>query len=194
MNWLDVVLGLILVASIATSFRKGLSREVIKLVSVCAALLLGLWMYGTVGSHLLPYLSSRAVASFAGFAIVFCGVMLAGSLVSFAVGKFLKVTGLSFFDHLLGAGFGVVRGILVSVALVMGIMAFSEGDRPPESVVHSRLAPYVVDAARVAAAMAPYELKQGFQTTYSRVKTAWAERVREGVRGAPDGERADNER
>ena len=194
MNWFDVVLGLILAASIATSFRKGLSREVIKLVSVCAALLLGLWMYATVGGHLLPYLSSPAVANFAGFALVFCGVMLAGGVVSVVAGKFLKVTGLSFFDHLLGAGFGVIRGILVSVALVMGIMAFSEADRPPESVVHSRLAPYLVDAARVAAAMAPYELKEGFRKTYSRVKTAWVERVREGVRSAPDGERADNER
>lgn len=173
MNWLDVVLGLILIASIVTSFRKGLSREVIGLVSVCAALLFGLWFYGFVGGHLLPYLSSRAVANFAGFAIVFCGVMLLGSLGSFIAGKFLRVTGLSLFDHALGAGFGLVRGILISVALVMGIMAFAQGERPPDAVVDSRLAPYVVGTARVAAAMAPYELKEGFRKTYSRVRLVW---------------------
>jgi membrane protein required for colicin V production len=173
MNWLDVVLGLILIASIITSFRKGLSREVIGLVSVCAALLFGLWFYGFVGGHLLPYLSSPAVANFAGFAIVFCGVMLLGTLVSFIAGKFLRVTGLSLFDHALGAGFGLVRGILISVALVMGIMAFAQGERPPDAVVDSRLAPYVVGTARVAAAMAPYELKEGFRKTYSRVRLAW---------------------
>src|SRR5581483_7473269 len=132
----------------------------------------GSWLYGLVGGHLLPYLSSRAVANFAGFALVFCGVMLVGSLVSFIFGKFLKVTGLSFFDHLLGAGFGIVRGILISAALVMGIMAFAQGDRPPTAVVQSRMAPYVVDVARVVVALAPHELKEDFRKTYARVKTA----------------------
>lgn len=194
MNWLDVALGLILIASIVTSFRKGLSREVIGLITVCAALLLGLWFYGFAGSHLIPYLSSRAVANFAGFALVFCGVMIAGTLVSFVVGRFLKITGLSFVDHLLGAGFGLVRGVLISVALVMGIMAFSQGERPPESVIESRLAPYVVDAARIAASLAPHELKDGFRKTYERVKMAWAKGAHKGIRSGPNAEKAENER
>lgn len=194
MNWLDAVLGLILIASVVASFRKGLSREVVGLVSVCLALLLGVWFYGFVGGYLLPYLSSRPAANFAGFAIVFCGVMIVGSLVSFVLGRFLKITGLSFFDHVLGAGFGVVRGVLVSVALVMGIMAFSQGEQPPQAVVRSRTAPYVVDAARVIAAVAPYELKDGFRRSYARVKSAWADAARKGIRGGPDGEKTKNER
>jgi len=191
MNWLDVVLGLILLASVVTSFRKGLSREVISLVSVVLALMLGIWLYAFAGGYLLPYLSSRAVANFAGFAIIFCGVMLLGTLVSFIVGRFLKITGLSIFDHALGAGFGVVRGVLVSVALVMGIMAFSQGERPPDAVVQSRTAPYVVDAARVMVALAPFELKEGFRKTYERVKTAWGEATRKQIRS---GDKAENER
>ena len=182
MNWLDVVLLAILAASVAMSFRKGLSREVIGLASVVLAILLGIWFYGTAGAVLIPYLSSRALANFAGFLIVFCGVLLAGSVVSYIVGKFLKVTGLSIFDHLLGAGFGAVRGILISVALIMAIMAFSQGDKPPASVVSSRVAPYVVDAARAFAAMAPRELKEGFRRTYGQVKTAWGKVLEEGIR------------
>jgi membrane protein required for colicin V production len=183
MSWLDVVLGLILAASVLTSFRKGLSREIIGLVSVCAALLLGLWLYGSAAGYLLPYLSSPAASNFGGFAIVFCGVMLLGMLLGMIVGKFLKVTGLSFFDHLLGAAFGVVRGLLISVALVTVIMAFSFDDRPPSSVVHSRIAPYVVGAARVAAAMAPHDLKEGFHKNYQRVKSAWEGMARRGDNG-----------
>jgi membrane protein required for colicin V production len=194
MNWLDLMLALILIVSVITSFRKGLSREVISLVSVCLALVLGFWFYGSVGGHLLPYLNSPAPANLIGFGIVFCGVMILGSLVSLLVGKFLKVTGLSMFDHLLGAGFGIVRGILVAVALLTGIMAFTEGDRAPDAVVRSRLAPYVLETARVAAAMAPYELKQGFRKNYSRVKTAWEKRTRQAVRSGPDRERAEDER
>ncbi|PWU09550.1 MAG: hypothetical protein C5B51_06070 [Terriglobia bacterium] len=173
MNWLDVVLALILAASVLTSFRKGLSREVIGLASVCLALLLGSWLYGSVGGYLAPYFSSRMVANFLGFALVFGGVLVAGAVVSGVIGKFLKITGLSFFDHVLGLGFGAVRGLLIAIAVVMAIMAFAPGEGPPASVVNSRLAPYVAGGARVVSAIAPHELKEGFRKTYTRVKSAW---------------------
>jgi membrane protein required for colicin V production len=165
-----------------TGFRKGFTREVIGLVSVVVALLLGVWFYGTAASFLLRYVSSPPAADFAGFLLVFCGVTLLGTLVSAIVRKFLKVTGLSFFDKILGGGFGFVRGSLIGVALVMGIMAFSRSDTPPASVVGSRLAPYAIGAASLVAAVAPHELKQGFRTTYEQVETAWAQALQNGIR------------
>jgi membrane protein required for colicin V production len=174
MNWLDAVLLIVLAISVATSFRKGLSREVIGLAAVVLALLLGIWFYGTAGSFLIPYVSSRGVANLAGFFIVFFGVMTLGSLIGYVMGRFLRVTGLRFIDHLLGAGFGVLRGLLVSVALVTGIMAFAtDAEHPPQAIVNSRLAPYVVDGSRVIVGMAPHELKEGFRKSYGQVKEAW---------------------
>jgi membrane protein required for colicin V production len=193
MNWLDVVLALILVASMVLSFRRGLSRTVIHLVSTVLALVLSLWFYGMAGSYLLPYVSSRSAANLAGFILVFAGVLLLGGLVSWVVGKFLKVTGLSLVDHALGAGFGMVRGILIAVALLMGIMAFYPSEKPPESVVHSRMAPYMVQAARVFAAMAPHELKEGFRKSYAQVRSAWGKALGQGPQGAPDAEKGHDE-
>jgi len=194
MNWLDVVLLLIVGVSIVTSLRKGLSREIIGLVSVVLAILLGIWFYGTAGAMFEPHLSSAAAAHFAGFVVVFCGVLLLGALVGAAVGKFLKVTGLSFFDHLLGALFGLARGVLIGIALIMGIMAFSTSGRPPASVVESRTAPYVVDAARLIASMAPHELREGFRKTYAQVKSAWEKTPGDGIRKLPNTEKRQNER
>jgi membrane protein required for colicin V production len=194
MNWLDVVLAIILIASILTSFRKGLSREVIGLISVVLALLLGVWFYGTAGSFLLPYVSSRSVANLVGFFLVFCGVMVAGAVASYLAGRFLQVTGLSILDHALGAGFGLVRGILVAVGVILAIMAFTPGERPPDSVIHSRTAPYVVDAARVVALMAPKELKDSFRKTYAEVKDAWDKAVDKGMRTAPGTTKGQHER
>ncbi|MGA3259570.1 MAG: CvpA family protein [Bryobacteraceae bacterium] len=174
MNWLDVVLALILAASVVAAFRRGLTREVIGLVSVVLGFVLGLWFYGWAGGFLEPHLKSRQAANFAGFILVFCGVLLVGALVGFVVGKFLRVTGLSFFDHLLGAGFGVLRAALISVVLVSGLMAFSHGDTPPAAVENSRLAPYLVGAANLAADMAPHEFKEGFRKAYGQVKQTWA--------------------
>jgi membrane protein required for colicin V production len=188
MNGLDAVLLIILIVSVVTSFRKGISRELIGLAAVVLALLLGIWFYGTAGSFLIPYVSSRGVANLAGFFIVFFGVMTVGSLISYGVGRFLRVTGLRFIDHVLGAGFGVLRGVLVAVALITGIMAFStDADHPPQAVVQSRLSPYVVDASRVIVGMAPHELKEGFRKSYGQVKEAWGKALEKGMhKAAPE--------
>ena len=189
MNWLDFVLATILLASGIAGFRRGLSRQIIGLISGVLALLLGIWFYGNAGYYLLPYASSRTLANAGGFALVFCGVLALGVVVSFVVGKFLKVTGLSVVDHLLGAGFGLLRGLVFAIAIIMGAMAFARGDKPPEAIVNSRMAPYVVDAARMVAAMAPHELKEGFRKTYAQVKSAWSEALEKGIRKLPDGEK-----
>ncbi len=194
MNWLDFVLVLILAASVVAGFRRGLSRQIIGLVSGVLALVLGIWFYGTVGFYLLPYASSRTMANAGGFAVVFCGVLLLGAMVSFVVGRFLNVTGLSVVDHVLGAGFGLLRGLVFAVAIIMGVMAFSRGDNPPAAIVGSRMAPYVVDAARVVAAMAPHELREGFRRTYAQVKAAWSDALDKGIRKLPNGEMKKNER
>jgi membrane protein required for colicin V production len=187
MNWLDFVLALILLASGVAGLRRGFSRQIIGLISGVLALLLGIWFYGTVGFYLLPYASSRTLANAGGFAVVFCGVLLLGALASIVAGRFLRVTGLSVVDHLLGAGLGLLRGLVFAIAIILGVMAFSRGDKPPEAVVNSRLAPYVVDAARTVVSMAPHDLKEGFRRTYTQVKTAWSEALNKGIHELPNG-------
>jgi membrane protein required for colicin V production len=194
MNWLDIVLLAIVGASMLTSLRKGLSREIIGLISVVLAILLGIWFYGTAGALFEPHLSSVAAAHFAGFVVVFGGVLLLGAVVGAIVGKFIKATGLSLFDHVLGAVFGLARGVLIGIALIMGIMAFSTTGRPPASVVESRTAPYVVDAARLIASMAPHELREGFRKSYAQVKSAWEKTLEDGIRKLPNAEKRQNER
>jgi membrane protein required for colicin V production len=192
MNWLDIVLLVMLAVSVVTAFRKGFSREVIGLVSVVLALVLGTWFYGMAGAFLLPYVSSPTVAHFAGFFLVFLGVLLLGHLASYVVGRFLRVTGLSVFDHALGAAFGLLRGIVISVALILGIMAFSQGDSPPAAVVNSRIAPYVAYAARAIAAVAPNELREGFRKRYAQAEEAWGRALEKGIPSAPKTEKGEN--
>ena len=90
------------------------------------------------------------------------------------------MTGLSFFDHALGAGFGLIRGTLIALALVTGIVAFAPAGQPPEAIVNSRVAPYVMNTAKVIVALAPYELKEGFRKTYAQVKSAWDHAIQRG--------------
>ena len=136
MNWLDIVLLIVIVASVVASMTKGFSREVIGLVAAVAALFAGLWFYGTAGSFLLPYVSSKGVANLCGFVLVFFGVIAAGALVSIIAGHLIKATGLSFIDRLFGVVFGLGRGMVIAVGIVLAILTFAPGVQagsPPAS-------------------------------------------------------------
>lgn len=176
MNWLDYVLLAILLFSVAMSARKGFSREIIGLAAALFALVLGMWFYGLAGSFLIPYVSSPRVANLIGFLLVVFAVLLCGSMLGWIVNRFLRTVGLSFFDRLLGAAFGLVRGLLVAIALLTAFMAFGphvDSKTVSSSVIHSRIAPYVLHASRVCVAMAPMELKSSFLKQYGQVKSLW---------------------
>ena len=50
MNWLDLVMIVILAGSIASSFARGFTRELIGLVAAVAGLLCGAWFYRMAGA------------------------------------------------------------------------------------------------------------------------------------------------
>jgi membrane protein required for colicin V production len=188
MNWLDIVIVVLVAGSILGSAWKGFSREVAGLLSAIAALILALWFYKSAGAPLLRFTSTPGVAHFIGFLAIFIGVLIVGSAVGWLLNRFMRQAGLSWMDRLLGAAFGFLRGVLFAVVLVMILMAFTPGasaGAPPRSVVQSRFAPYVMESARVVVALAPYELKEGFRTSYKKIKEIWQEAVRKGVRELP---------
>lgn len=172
MNWLDFLLLFLAALFIAEGVRRGLTRQVIGLVSTVLGLLLASWFYGSAGSFLMPYVSSRSVANIAGFLLVFLAIQLLGHAVSWVLGRFYKWTGLSWMDRLLGGLFGFFKTMLVGIVLVMILLAFPL--KPvPRSVSHSMLAPYLIEASHMLVYLCPHELKEGFLGSYDRVKELW---------------------
>lgn len=152
----------------------GFARLGIGFASAVAGVLFGIWFYGTAGSFLAEYVSSKAVADFLGFLIVFALCLLLGGLIGKALAALFKWAGLSWFDRLLGGAFGLLRGLLAGVALVLALVAFSP--KPPsQSVVQSHYAPYFIEAANVCTAIAPRELKDAFVSSYDKVKQIWGQ-------------------
>ncbi|HWB99737.1 MAG TPA: CvpA family protein [Bryobacteraceae bacterium] len=181
MNWLDLLLLVLIAGSAAAAFTKGITREVVGILSLIGAVVLAAWFYGTAGGWLEPFVSSRGVANLCGFLIVFFAALLLGALVGALLARLLHLSGLSVMDRLLGLVFGAARGLLFAVCLVMAFMAFTPGTSPPAAVVHSRLAPYVVEAADLMAAIAPHELKNGFRKNYEQVQSKWKDTLKKGI-------------
>lgn len=181
MNWVDYLLTFVLLGTVISSCARGFSREVIGLVSTVAGFFCAMWFYGSAGAFLLPYVSSKGVANFCGFLIVFFGILLLGTLIGNLLAKVLKWTGLSVVDRMLGGLFGLVKGLLIAVAFLLIFSAFvpgSEAGAPPRAIVESKVAPYVLGIAHAASRVAPYELKSGFQKTYEQIQEIWRNTIR----------------
>ncbi len=170
MNWLDYVLIAVLAFSAIQSFRRGFSREIISLGAAVAGLVLGMWFYGTAGLLVSRWITSERAQHWVGFLMVFLAVVLAGALVGAIVRKFLSVVGLSFFDRLLGAAFGLLRGAVIAIALLTAWIAF--GPRvAPGAMVHSQIAPWLMKASELFVSIAPAELKKSFREVYDEAQT-----------------------
>ncbi|MCC7175995.1 MAG: CvpA family protein [Bryobacterales bacterium] len=174
MNWLDIVFLLIAILSVVAGVKKGFAREVVGLVAAFAGFFLALWFYGSAGWFLLPYVSHRGIANFLGFILIFAGVLVLGAIVGKVLSMLLKWAGLSWLDRVMGGGFGLLRALILAIGLVLALLAFSPKP-PPRAVVGSRVAPYIIDAAHVAAYLAPREVREGVRENYGKVKDAWEE-------------------
>lgn len=124
MNVLDIaVLGLLLASMVLGAWR-GLAFEVLSLLNWLLAFVLAQWLGPRVGQHLPLSGSADGVRHVAGFVLVFLVSAFAGGLVARGLSSLLEKVGLRPVDRVLGAVFGLLRGLLVVLVLAaLGLMA-----------------------------------------------------------------------
>jgi membrane protein required for colicin V production len=121
MNALDIVLLGLVVVSGLLSLRLGLVREVFAL----GALLIGIFgaiLFSRAFAPLLPELfGSAAVTQIIFFLICFLVLHVFISLIGAVISRFLRSAKLGAVDHLLGFLFGLARGTVLAILLIVGL-------------------------------------------------------------------------
>jgi membrane protein required for colicin V production len=176
-NWIDLLLLLVIVFSALSGLMAGFARVGVGFIATILGIFFGFWCYGIVAAYFLDYVSSRAVANLIGFFLIFVSISLLGAIVGWLLAKLFKWVGLSWLDRLLGGAFGVVRGVLIAVALVTVLMAFAPSP-PPQSIVGSKLMPSLAGASDFFAAMTPHEIKDAFRDAKEKADKVWSEHTR----------------
>jgi membrane protein required for colicin V production len=157
MNLFDWLLIAVLVYSAVQAFMRGLVREIFSLAGLVAGVLIASWNYGRLASLLGGLLSNHAVANAVAFLVIALGIMVAAAILGRLIHATAHAVGLGFFDRMGGAAFGLFRGCLIGVAILMAISAFLPG---VEWVKNSRLAPYFLEGAHAVSFVVPHDLKQ----------------------------------
>ena len=107
----------IVLASLALGLWRGLIGEVLALLAWVVAALAA-WQFGPEIGVLITAIADPGLRVLAGYAVVFCGVLIVLALVRLAVRGLLKALGLTAVDRLLGVFFGIARGVLIVLILV----------------------------------------------------------------------------
>jgi membrane protein required for colicin V production len=176
MNWVDYILILAVVVSVAEGFAKGFIRLGIGFIATVLAFLTAAWFYGMAAGWLAPMIQSPVLARVAGFGIIFAAVMVVGAIISTLLSRAFRLVGLGVVDRAGGAVLGGVRGVLLCVIVIVGIMAFSK--QTPRPIVESHFAPYLAGTAQALANLTPYEIRTAVRRQYEDLKRIWAEVIK----------------
>jgi membrane protein required for colicin V production len=129
-GWLDWTLWAVLAFSVVLGALRGLVREVISLAAWVLAFVWAQIHTETVAAWLPAGVSIPVVRLAAGFALIFIGVVVAGALLAWLLGRFLQAVGLRPIDRILGAGFGLARGAVLLLGLTLVVVSLGIQAQP----------------------------------------------------------------
>ena len=119
MTVFDIIVALVIAISIGFGIWRGFVREVLALVSWIVAFWLAKLFAAVVAGWLPSSWNHQGLRIIVGFVAVMLVCVLILSLLSSLLVHLVKVAGLTNSDRMLGAVFGMLRGVLVVVILVM---------------------------------------------------------------------------
>lgn len=119
MLWVDIGILAIIAISAGISIFRGLIREVLSLVAWIVAFWVAFSFSSQVADLLETVISVPSARQAIGFIILFVGTLLVGGGVNYFVIKLVNSTGLSGTDRALGVIFGIVRGMVIVLILVL---------------------------------------------------------------------------
>jgi membrane protein required for colicin V production len=143
MAWVDLVFVGIVLLSVLWGAIRGFIREAFSLATWIAAFALALGYGPQFADAFKDDIASPVLRIAAGYAAPFFGVLLIGGLLTWVIGMAVRGAGLAPVDRMLGSGFGLIRGGLIVLILVI-VAGFSALGREPwwkQSIIVPQIQP-----------------------------------------------------
>lgn len=143
MIWLDwAILGVVALSTLISLVR-GFVKEALSLLGWVAAFLIATALADRLSVLLSDHISNDALRYASAYVILFAATLMLSSLVNTLLGHFIRATGLSGADRVLGTVFGSARG-LVLVLVAVYVMESLLSEEEQEFLSRSRLLPHVM--------------------------------------------------
>ena len=118
------IIDIFIVAAILVSIVVGIFRGFVKEAISIAALLIAIWAalyFGPEAGDISEnWFKSEELQMWFGRVLVFLVILSLGGLVGWGISKLVRLSVLSGMDRMLGAVFGIARGILLAAVAIIG--------------------------------------------------------------------------
>ena len=171
MNLFDIVIVIIFGFCLIRGFFRGFIKEASSIVGVFGGFYAAYSYYMEFAKPLSGWISDKSYLYIVSFLIVFCGVFLIISILGVVIKYVLNIAFLGWVDRICGAGFGIIKAVLIASVLLIALTAFLPGGAP--IVKDSMLSPHVSVVSEKMAKIIPTDMKHQFVSKIKELKKAW---------------------
>jgi membrane protein required for colicin V production len=124
MNWLDIVVVIIIAAFTLAAYSSGLIREVITLAAAIVGIVVASLFYENLATDVLAFEKNEEAAEAISFLVLFGAVYLLGQIGAHVLKTGAALLMIGPLDHIGGAFFGFIKGLLVVQILLIIFAAY----------------------------------------------------------------------
>lgn len=171
MNFLDIAIIVVISFCVIRGVFRGLVKELSSIIGVLAGYYFAYSYYTMLAKPLSRWISNTAYLNILSFLIIFSVILIIIGILGVVIKYVLKIAFLGWFDRICGAGFGMIKGILIVSVFLITLTAFLPKNTPV--VKDSFLAPHVSMITENMAKVIPPDMKHKFISKLTALKTSW---------------------
>jgi membrane protein required for colicin V production len=171
MNPFDIVIIVILSFCLIRGIFRGLVKEVSAIIGVLAGFYAAYTYYVQTAKYLSRWISNVSYCNILSFLIIFCGVLIIVNILGIIIKYILKIASMGWIDRISGAGFGIIKAVLIVSILLIMLTAFLPKGSP--IIRNSMFAPYITMVSERLAKVIPPSMKDQFSVKLKDFKEAW---------------------
>jgi membrane protein required for colicin V production len=154
-QWLDVILILIMLISAFLAMLRGLTREMLSIMSWALAALAALFFYQLYRERVRQLIEPQMLADAVLIIVVFVIVLIVVSLITVRLSNRVLDSRVGALDRTLGFVFGLVRGLILVVIAYELIAAIVPKESLPRWVTEARSLPVIESTGRAIISLLP---------------------------------------
>ena len=171
MNVFDVFIVIILSFCLIRGSFRGLIKELSSIIGILTGFYIAYTYYPLGERYILENITQASYANILSFAIIFIGTIVIITFLGILIRYFLDIVFLGWVDHVFGACFGLIKGILFASVLLTVLTIFLDDE---SSVVKdSRLSPHISQCSETLICIVPTEIKDIFLLKINNIQESW---------------------